>query len=133
MDRRATLCPDSLLPRAPSIFPGQRSLTALMIVAHLKIDAEHNWSVTRSSFSDWKALGLAASLSKIQTCCGSQPRSSGSMKLRPGFKNSQKRGLPTRKAVNRLTPLLDPASEKAQAESVVLGNINFDLWRSEYG
>src|SRR5438128_5281638 len=48
MDRRATLCPDSLLPRAPSIFPGQRSLTALMIVAHLKIDAEHNWSVTRA-------------------------------------------------------------------------------------
>jgi len=47
--------------------------------------------------------------------------------------NSQKQGLPTPKAVNRLTPLLDPASEKAQAESVVLGNINFDLWQSEYG
>src|SRR5437870_12394529 len=126
MDLRATLCPDSLLPRAPSIFPGQRSLTALMIVAHLKIDAEHNWSVTRSSFSDWKALGLAASLSKIQTCCGSQPRSSGSMKLRPGFKNSQKRGLPTRKTVNSLTPLLEPAAEKAQDGECRFGPPQFE-------
>lgn len=51
MDRRATLCPDSLVPRAPSSFSAPLSLTALMIVAHLKIDAEHNWSVTRSSFA----------------------------------------------------------------------------------
>jgi len=51
----------------------------------------------------------------------------------PEFENSQKRGLPTRKAVNSLTLLLEPASEKAQEESVVLGNLNFDLWQSEYG
>ena len=31
-------------------------------------------SVTRSSFADWKALGLAGSVSKIQTRCGSQSR-----------------------------------------------------------
>ena len=31
-------------------------------------------SVTRSSFADWKALGLAGSISKMQTCCGSQSR-----------------------------------------------------------
>jgi|KBSSwiStaDraftv2_1062776.scaffolds.fasta_scaffold329980_1 hypothetical protein len=46
MDRRATLCPDSLLPPAPSTFSAPLSLTALMIVAHLKFHAEHNWSVT---------------------------------------------------------------------------------------
>ena len=52
-----------------------------------------------------------------------------------GFENSQKRGLPTRKAVNNLTSLLVPASEMAQVDSVVLGrlNFNFDLWQSEYG
>jgi hypothetical protein len=49
MDRRAMLCPDSLVPRAPSSFSAPLSLTALMIVAHLKIDAEHNCSVSRSS------------------------------------------------------------------------------------
>src|SRR5438128_7959307 len=46
MDLRATLCPDRLLPWVPSIFYRPRSLTALLIAAHLKIHAEHNWSET---------------------------------------------------------------------------------------
>ena len=46
MDLRATLCPDRLLPRASSIFYRPRSLTALLIVAHFKIHAEHNWLQT---------------------------------------------------------------------------------------
>jgi hypothetical protein len=51
MDQRATLCPNSLLPRAPSIFSRPRVLTVLTIVAHLKIYAEHNCSASRST---WK-------------------------------------------------------------------------------
>jgi len=46
MDLRATLCPDRLLPWVPSIFYRPRRLTALLIAAHLKIHAEHNWPLT---------------------------------------------------------------------------------------
>jgi len=48
MERRATLCPDRLVPRIPSILHRPRSLTALMIVAHFKIYAEHNCSQSRA-------------------------------------------------------------------------------------
>jgi hypothetical protein len=50
MDLRATLCPDRLLPWPPSIFYRPRSLPALLIAAHFKIHAEHNWSPTRRSW-----------------------------------------------------------------------------------
>ena len=44
----------------------------------------------------------------------------------PRRENSQKRGLPTRKTVNRLTPLLEPASEKAQGRRVSIAPPQFE-------
>ena len=41
--------------------------------------------------------------------------------------NSQKQGLPTRKAVNSLTPLLEPAAEKVQGGECALGPPEFEF------
>src|SRR5262245_6739959 len=40
-------------------------------------------SVTRGSLADWKALGLAGSVLRIQTCCGSQSRAPARVSSQP--------------------------------------------------
>ena|SRR5438552_17323750 len=49
---------------------------------------------------------------------------------------AKKRGLPTPKVMNSLTPLLEPASEKAQGGKCPLAPPEMSiliLWQSEYG
>ena len=86
-----------------------------------QVEMKRRWSVcrlaafcceTRLCIQEWGETASSLRFVSSAAFYGDGPRPIEPHLTR--FKNSQKQGLPTRKTVNSLTPLLEPAAEKAQ-------------------